>query len=150
MSLDLYAVGTALASAFGAVTAPSGTQGGTVVRGSGLEPNAIPTTPYVVVELPKGEVTWDSSQLRIEHDFPVYFLWQKAGGDLPRDMTVMLKWIGPLLNATYSQAKLGVSDVQKAYVTAYSFGKYAYEGDEYHAWHLTVKVWTQDTVTATP
>lgn len=150
MSLDVYAVGTALAATFGTVTAPANTMGGTVIRGYSLELNAVPVTPYVVVELPKGEITFDPSRLLVEHDFPVYFLFQKASADLPRDMAAMLQWLGPLLSATYGKMKLGLTDVRKSYVTAYGFGTYKYEGDEYHAWHLTAKVWTEDAVTVTP
>lgn len=153
MSLDMYAIGTAVAGKFASVTAPTGTMGGTAIRGATVEtPNNIPATPYVVVELPSGEVTQQASRRDGVHTFTTYFLFQKASGDLARDKKAMLKWLVPLLNAFNTGSKLGITEVMKTLITGYDYdtGGYQYAGDVYHGWQFTVTVWTQDGVTITP
>lgn len=154
MSLDLYAIGTALATQMGTVTAPAGTDGGTAIRqATVLAPNDIAMLPGFVVQLPHGEVSDPAGGIQDgAHDFEAYFIYGKNAGDDPRAKKALLKWIGPLLNGTYSAMKLGLvaSGVTKAEVVAYEYGTYNYGGDEYHAWHLTIRVWTSQTVTVTP
>lgn len=152
MSLDLYAIGTALAAQLGTVTAPAGTDGGTAIRqATVLTPNDISMLPAIVVELPHGEVADPAGGIQDGiHDFEAYFVFGKNAGDIPRAKKVMLKWLGPLLNATYSAMKLGLaSSVTKSEVVSYEYGTYNYGTDEYHSWHLTVRVWTTQTVTVT-
>lgn len=150
MSQDLQAVGDALGSAFAAVTAPAGTMGGTVIRGSTVGLQGVPVTPYIAVELPSGEVTTeDPGQRRMTHDFEVYFLFQKSSGDVPRDTKVLLQWLGPLLNALQSNNALDLEaetgwNVVKSRIINYEPGQYDVGGQPYHAWHLTVRVWTTD------
>lgn len=150
MSQDLQAVGTGLGSAFAAVTAPAGTMGGTVIRGSTVGLQNVPATPYIAVELPSGDVTTeDPGQRRMTHDFEVYFLFQKSSADVPRDTKVMLQWLGPLLNALQSNNALDLEDetgwhVLKTRTTTYEPGQYDVSGQPYHSWHLTVRVWTED------
>lgn len=156
MSLDLYAVGTALAGKFDDVTAPSGTMGGTVVRGSSVGVQTVPATPYVVVELPEGEVESEmQADRRITHDFHVYFLYGKASGDVPRDTAAMLKWLGPLLDALETGNALGLGsqsgwNVVKSRTVSYEPGGYDVAGQPYHAWHFIARVWTWDNLTVTP
>lgn len=157
MSLDLYAAGTALAAKFEAVTAPAGTMGGTAIKGSSVGVQSAANTPYIVVELPEGEPTsaLGENPRRMTHDFPVYFLFGKASGDVPRDTAVMAKWLGPLLDAVNSGNALGLTDnsngwmVLKSQVTAYEPGQYDVGGQPYHSWHFTVRVWTENVVTLT-
>lgn len=153
MSLDMHAVGTALADKFGNVTAPTGTMGGTAIRSESVGVHGIPLTPAIVVELPEGEVESEMpGDRRIHHDFHVYFLFQKASGDVPRDTAVMLQWLGPLLDALESgnTLSLGSEDgwnVLKTRTVSWEPGNYSVEGDEYHAWHLITRVWTWDNLT---
>jgi hypothetical protein len=154
--MDLYAAGTALGGKFAAVTAPSGTMGGTAIRGSSVGINNVPATPYIVVELPSGEVqAEEQGRRRITHDFEVYFLFQKSSGDIPRDSAVMLKWLGPLLGALESGNQLGIGsqtgwELLKSRIVQWDAGQYQVGGDLYHAWHFIVRVWTTDTFTVTP
>jgi len=156
VSLDLYAVGNALAAKFAATTAPSGTMGGTTILFSDVGVHNLPQTPAIVVELPEGEVESESQgDRRIIHDFHVYFLWQKAVGDVPRDTDVMLQWLGPLLDALESgnQLALGAQSgwsVLKSRDISYEPGNYAVGGDQYHSWHFVVRVWTLDDLAVTP
>jgi hypothetical protein len=148
MSLDMYAVGTALATQYGTVTAPAGTMGGTAIRGATIEtPNNIPAFPYIVIELPSGELPVGGGERRATHEFPVYFLFSRASGDTPRDKKALLQWLGPLFDATFTATKLGLTSVMKALPNSYEPVIYEYAGVEYHAWRFVVGVWTEDTVT---
>lgn len=157
MSADLYAAGTALASKFAAVTGPSGTMGGTAIREYSVGVQAVKVTPSIVVELPEGAPTsaLGENPRREAHDFHVYFLFQKASGDVPRDTAVMLKWLGPLLTAVDSGSALGLSDdsggwqVLKSQIISYEPGQYEVGGQPYHSWHFVVRVWTNTVVTIT-
>lgn len=154
-NIDLYAAGTALGGKFAAVTGPTGVQGGTAIRGSSVGVQGVPITPYIVVELPSGEVQEETpGDRRITHDFDVYFLYQKASGDVPRDTAVMLKWIGPLLNALQTGNTLGIGaqvgwTLLKTRTLTYEPGQYEVGGQPYHTWHFVVRVWTSDTFTVT-
>lgn len=155
MSADLYAVGTALADRFDSVTGPTGVQGGTVIRGSSVGIHNVPVTPYIVVELPEGEVTTGLAitPVRSNHAFHVYFLWEKSSADVPRDTAVMLKWLGPLLQALHGGFRLGLPSqngwgVLKAWITSYEPGQYEIGGQPYHSWHFTVTVNIEDNTAA--
>jgi hypothetical protein len=151
MSLDMYAVGTALATQYGTVTAPA-SMGGTVIRGSTIEtPNNVQVFPYIVIELPSGELPVGGGQRRAVHEFPVYFLFSRASGDTPRNKKALLQWLGPLLDATFTATKLGLSSVvMKALPNSYEPVIYEYGDIGYHAWRFVVGVWTEDTVTLVP
>lgn len=148
--LDMYAIGSALAEQVATVTAAQGAAvGGTVIRGGTVEqPNSIPVTPYVVVSLPSGDIIegGKGSERSIDHNFPVYFLYQRSGGDLPRETKTMLQWLGPLLDATHSATKLGLGDagVKSALFESYEPVVYEYAGVEYHAWRFVCNVKTRD------
>lgn len=147
MSADLYAVGTAIATLFEAVNAPASTMGGTVIKDASVGVQSVPSTPYVVVELPEGEITTALAitPRRSEHDYNVFFLFTKASGDVPRDTAVMLKWLGPLLTAVDAGNRLGLASgsgfsVLKSGITSYEPGQYEVGGQPYHSWHFTVRV----------
>lgn len=156
MSADLYAVGTAIAGKFEAVTAPSGTMGGTAIKASSVGVQSVTSTPWVVVELPEGEIetALAVTPRRSSHDFNVYFLFTKASGDVPRDTAVMLKWLGPLLTAVDAGSRLGLGSasgysVLKSGITSYEPGQYEVGGQPYHSWHFTVRVSIEEYNTVT-
>lgn len=158
MSLDLLAIADALAARYAPanVTPPTNAATSTaypnIRAATARVPNNIPATPYVIVELPSGELTIESRTSRHgEHVFDVWFLYSKATGDLPRDKAAMLAWISVLLDQTYGQHKLGLAPiVDKANVDSYEPDVATYGGDSYHAWHLVVRVWTTDTINLVP
>jgi hypothetical protein len=147
MSVDYYAIGTALATRMGSATAPSGTQGGTAIRQSTvIAPNNLTASPAVIIELPSGEIGVPMGQVqKSEHDFDAYFLldWSSAGDERVRKS--LLQWLGPLIDSTYSAVQLGLTVIEKAVVTKYEYGQYEYGGQFYPAWHLTVHVWVNAT-----
>lgn len=146
MSLDLLAIADAVAAKFGAVTAPTGYD--PIVGATARTPNNIPGTPFVAVELPASdEITVSTGRRDGVHDFDVYFLMDRATAALEIDKERLLKWLPGLLDATYSGLKLGLLTVKKSYVVEYEYGQYSYGGNEYHAWHLVVRVWTEDSIT---
>ena len=156
MSADLYAVGTAIADKFGDVTGPSGVQGGTLIRGASVGIHSVPVTPYIVVELPEGEIetALAVTPRRSSHDVHVYFLYEKSSGDVPRDTAVMLKWLGPLLTALDIGSRLGLSSasgysVLKSGITSYEPGQYEVGGQPYHSWHFVVRVSIEEYNTVT-
>lgn len=103
-------------------------------------PNAIPTSPWVLVMLPEGELTLGSGQLDYSLEYHVLFHFAKHTGDLARDMTAMLAWIGVLVSATWSDMDLGVTGIRKAYTTNFKLAVFTYGGDEYYGWDITVVV----------
>jgi len=154
MSADLYAAGTALGGKFAATTAPAGTMGGTAIKGSSVGLQSVPVTPYIAVELPSGEPVsaLGENPRRSTHDFEVYFLFQKASGDVVRDTAVMLQWLGPLLTCIDAGNALGLDgesgwQVLKSQITGYEPGQYEVGGQAYHSWHFTVRVWVSESVT---
>lgn len=151
MSVDMLAVADGLAARYVGLTSGTAITGGTVIRGATARtPNNIPATPYVVVELPETELTvLQQGNRRMEHTFDVYFLLSKASGDIPRDKVALLVWEDILIRATYGDLNLSVTGVLKSWATTASPEVVTYAGDEYHAWHLSVHVWTEDVVTLT-
>ena len=151
----MLAIADAVAARFAAVSTP--TDETVAIQGATARtPNNVPSTPYVVVELPSGEVPIPSGGRRVSsdsggHNFDVYFLLDRASGDIPRDKVRLLRWLPGLMDATYGTSKLALAPtVRKAMVISYEYGTYDYGGTEYHAWHLVCRVWTEDTVTVTP
>lgn len=146
----MLAIADAVATRFGTVATPSG-ETVALVGSTARTPNNLSGTPYIVVELPESsEIAIQSGRRDAAHDFDVYFLLERASGDIPRDKVRMLRWLPGLLDATYGAMKLALATVKKSYVIEYEYGTYNYGGTEYHAWHLVVRVWTEDTVTLTP
>lgn len=143
----MLALADAVAARFAAVPTPSGETRG-LVGATARTPNNIPGTPYVVVELPSSdEITVAQGRRDVVHEFDVYFLLEKAAANIPTDKVRLLRWLPGLLDATYAAMKLGLATVKKSYVTESEYGTYNYGGNEYHAWHLVVRVWTEDAIT---
>lgn len=144
----MLAVADNLAGKYGSLTSGTAITGGTAIRGATARtPNNIPATPYVIVELPEGEVTVEEQgDRRIQWDFDVFFLHQKASGDLPRDKVAMLVWLGKLLDALHSDMDLSATNVVKSRLVTVSPEVVEYAGDQYHAWHIVDRVWTADVV----
>lgn len=154
MALDLLAVANAVAARFAAVTPPAGEPA--IQGATALLPNGIPATPYIIVTPPEGELGpreagISSISVNDTHDFDVYLLISKASGSLPLDLARVYAWWPVMRNAIFSQELLGLGPaVRKAWmVDTYDFDSYEYQGDAYHAWHFTVRVWTHDTVSVT-
>lgn len=113
-------------------------------------PNAIPTSPWVLVTLPSGNLVLGSGELNHALEFHVIFHLAKHTGDVARDTTAMLSWLGVLLAATWGDMDLGVSGIRKAYPTEYEYVVASYGGDEFYGWDITVVVDFRETVTFTP
>lgn len=146
----MLAIADAVAARFAAVPTPTG-ETVTLKGATARTPNNIPGTPYIVVELPAAdEVLIESGRRLTVHDFDVYFLLDRAAGDIPTEKVRLLRWLPGLLDATFAAMRLGLSAIRKSYVTEYEYGTYTYGGTDYHSWHLVCRVWTEDTVTLTP
>lgn len=145
----MLAIADAVAARFSTVATPSG-ETVALVGATARTPNNLPGTPYVVVELPGSDELIIEQRRTGSHDFDVYFLLERASGDIPRDKVRLLRWLPGLLDATYGAMKLGLATVRKSWVISYEYGTYNYGGTEYHSWHLVVRVWTEDTITLTP
>ena len=146
----MLAIADAVATRFDTVATPAD-ETVALVGSTARTPNNIPGTPYVVVELPEGsDITVAAGRRDGVHDFDVYFLLDRASGDIPRDKVRLLRWLPGLLDAMYGAMKLALATVKKSYVVEYEYGTYNYGGTEYHSWHLVVRVWTEDAVTLTP
>ena len=138
--MNALTIADALAAKYptGTLTPPSGY--GAVRVSTARLPNAIPTSPWVLVMLPEGEVVLGAGELNHTLEFHVLFHYAKHTGDLARDMAGMLAWIGVLLTATYSDMDLGITGIRKAYPTDYKLAVFTYGGDEYYGWDITVIV----------
>jgi len=151
MAINMLSIADAIATRLAAVTAPTGEPA--IVGATARLPNAIPATPYGLVLPPSGELGmpegFPSARIRDAHDFDIYLLLNKASGNLPTDLERVYKWWPVIRYALIGQLKLGLAPiVMKAFVTDdYEFDSFDYEGQAYHAWRFTVRVWTEDTVT---
>lgn len=155
MSVDFYAIGTALATQIGTTTLASEPPlGGTAIRSASvIAPNNLEVWPYVVVQMPKSaaDAIVDNGAQRYDSDFDVYFVIGMASGDSPRMRQTLLLWLGPLLRSTYGAAKLGMpANVLKSYIASWAEEPYEYGGTQYAAWHLVARVWVQDQQPITP
>lgn len=152
MALNMLAIADAVALRFATVTVPTGEPA--IVGATARLPNNIPDTPYILVTPPGGELGmpegYPSARLKDIHSFDVYLLINRASGELPYDLARVYAWWPVMRGALQGQMKLGLATVMKAVVTDdYEFDSYVYAGEEYHAWHFTVRVWTEDTATVT-
>lgn len=103
-------------------------------------PNAIPTSPWVLVILPNGQAILAPSVVDYSLEYHVLFHYAKHSGDVARDMTALLAWIGVLMTQTYADMDLGVTGVKKAYPTEFRLTVETYGGQEYYGWDITVMV----------
>lgn len=151
MATDMLAIADAIATEFGGLTPPTGEPA--IVGSTARLPNGIPATPFILVLPPSGELGmpegYPSSRIRDTHDFEIYLLLSKSSGDLPTDLQRIYKWWPVMRYGAIGALKLGLAPiVSKAAVTDdYEFDSFDYEGQGYHAWRFTVRVWTDDTVT---
>jgi hypothetical protein len=134
----MLANGLAARYAPGTLTPPTGYP--PVRASTAALPNNIPTSPWVLVSLPGGELVLGSGEINHTLNFHVLFHYAKASGDVGRDMTAMLAWLGVLLAATWADMDIGVTGVRKAYPTTYELVTFTYGGDEYYGWDITVVV----------
>lgn len=150
VSLDIDAIADALRVEFAAVEAPSGTAGGTDIRGSSVGTAQVNAIPYILVEAPNGEVQTaiGMDPRRTTHEFQVYFLFQHQP-DGPRNTRVMLQWLGPLLDALHANNALDIEygeeadwHVLKSWILSYEPTSIEIAGTPYYAWHFPVAVHT--------
>lgn len=135
--MNVLTIADALATKFapGTITPPSGYP---AMRASTARlPNNIPTSPWVLVTLTKGEVVLGVQELNHALEFHVVFHYAKQTGDTPRDMAGMLSWLGVLLAACFADMDLGVSGIRKAYPTTYDLVVATYGGSEFYGWDIT-------------
>ena len=138
--MNALTIADALATKYptGTLTPPSGY--GAIRVSTARLPNNIPTSPWVLVTLPKGSLILGTQQVKHLLEFHVNFHYAKATGDTARDITAMLSWIGVLLVATFADMDLGVAGIRKAYPTDWEMVVFTYGGDEYYGWDITVVV----------
>lgn len=113
-------------------------------------PNALPSAPWVLVTLPKGDLVLGAGEINHTLEFHVQFHYAKHSGDTARDMTGMLSWLGVLLAATWADMDLSVSGIRKAYPTDYEFVVFTYGGEEFYGWDITVVVDFRESQALTP
>lgn len=154
MTLDMLGVADALALRFDPanVTPPTNPVTGVAypnIRESTARPgNNVPATPYVIVDAPDGAFIYEPGQRHGEWTFDVWFLFAKKSGDQERDRVAMLSWLGVLIDQLHGARYLGFAPtIKKALTESAAYGSFEYAGGVYHAWHLTVRVWTWDAVT---
>jgi hypothetical protein len=142
--VNALTIADALATKYASLTVspvPSGMVGGATIRQSTARvPNKIPTSPFVTVFLPEGEMVMAPQWVDYALHFRVTFHYAKHSADLARDVTGMLAWLGVMLAATWSGMSLGVTGVKKAYATAFRFVIAEWGGDEWYGWEITVRV----------
>lgn len=143
MSLDIYAIGTALAARYETVTAPSGE---TDIQYAGLPQNNLADFPAVVVFPPEWEFAYQSGSREGEMTWTVRFYRGRMSGDVNLDTTALLQWASVLIDATHGASKLGLTKVRKAIPTGGLVGVHTYGGVEYGVVELEVGVWTEDAV----
>lgn len=159
MSLDMHAIAEGLREEFIAVTAPTGTRGGTAIRGSSVGVETVNVTPYILVEAPNGTIDTaiGMDPRRTTHEFQVYFLFNAHQPDVPRNTAVMLQWLGPLLDALHANNALDIEygeeadwHVLKSWILSYEPTSIEVAGTPYYAWHFPVAVHTSQTGGVTP
>lgn len=142
--MNALTIADALATKYASLTVspvPSGMVGGAAIRTSTARPpNNIPTSPFVTVFLPEGELVLGSQWIDYSLTYRVTFHYAKHSADLARDVTGMLAWLGVLLGATWSDMDLGVTGIRKAYVTNFRFVVAEWGGDEWYGWEIDVTV----------
>ena len=148
--MNLLTIADALAARYapGLVTPPAGRKN--ITAATARPPNNLPNTPFVIAWATEGEITLQPSRALGEHTFLVTFYYSKSEADIPREYAALLDWVGVLLERLYGAMKLGVTGVMKALVTRWEIGVAVYGGVQYEAITLTVRVWTEDTVTLVP
>lgn len=146
---DFLAIADAIAVRFGTVAPPAGQPA--IRMSTARPPNAISVSPFVVVWVDSGSDTWVGGQLIGESDFKVAFHLARHRADVARDIVAIDAWVGALRPALFAQMKLGLAPiVTKALVTTWETASLTYGGEEFDGIVFTVRVWTEETVAATP
>jgi hypothetical protein len=148
--MNALTIADALAAKFptGTLTPPTGYP---AIRVSTARlPNALPTSPWVLVTLPNGSVALASQALDHAMEFHVQFHYAKHSGDVARDIAAMLSWLGVLLTATYADMDLGVTGIRKAYPTSYEAVVFTYAVAEFYGWDITWVVDFHESQVMTP
>jgi hypothetical protein len=151
-ALDLNAIAVALALAYDPTNLDPPTDLRPIAKSTATPGNAISNTPMVIVTPSRGEVTVGGTGTSGVHDLITEFYYDKREADSMRYATVLGKWVGPLLLATYGASALGLTDqgtlgyrVLKALPVEWEIGVLVYAGIEYEGIRITVRVWTDQT-----
>jgi hypothetical protein len=146
---DFNAVASAIATRFGAATAPSGE---TAIRlASATLPNQIPAEPVVLVYPPTTlDFTYNGGVTSIVATYPVrFFLWRTR--DKGRNAVLINKWLGALYRQLAGQAHLGLSSyVNDARIESMGAASLSYGGEEFDGITIDVEVhiWEASEATA--
>lgn len=156
MSLDMLAIADGIATRYLGVSPPSNPA---VYDGEFPEirsatariPNALTKFPCVEVYPPgpgDSSFIYAGGQRRGEHLFTVRFYYGRSSGDLARDFVALYSWFGVLVDCLHGASKLGLApEVTKALLEEGGIGTHEFAGIEYGVIELSVRVWTEDSVT---
>ncbi len=150
MTVDFNAIAEAVATRFTStyVTAPSGED--TITQATSALPAAITDEPVILVFPPTSiELHYGPGTRSGIATYPVRFYIYKVR-DLPRNTTLLNKWLGALYAQLDGQVHLGLSSyVTHAVVTNIRVGPLTYSGTEFHGIELTVEVHIWEGLSAT-
>lgn len=139
--MNVTAIATALALRFGAaaITPPTGYDD--IALSTHRLPNAIVTTPTVIVYPPEIESTFGGHKRSSNLLFPVRF-FIAATSDMPRATDAILAWEEVLLDQLMGQFDLGqtANGVTHATIPSLSAGRGEYAEQEYAVVELVVLV----------
>src|SRR3990167_1145441 len=140
--MDALAIADALAAKFasGTLTPPTGY--GAIRTATARTPNAIPTSPFLLVTLPEGEIIIEGQWAKHHLDFDVEFHYAQYSGDKPRDMAAMLAWLPKLLTAT-------LTGIEKTLPMDYEYAILPYAGVEFYGWRIRHRVYFGEAQTVT-
>lgn len=119
---DIKVIAAAVASGYASLTPPTGYPA--IRRATDRRPNAIPTFPFVTVDLPEGEMLVASSGMDLTLQFRARLWLAKHTGDQARDDAVLLSWLGILLLAgatTVNTSAVAVSGVKSALAAGFRY-----------------------------
>jgi len=148
---DYLAIGDAVAARFapGVVTPPAGQPN--IRLSTARPPNAIPTSPFVVVLILGTEDTWSSGILYGQAQLRVRFHRAKHEADVPREWSALEAWLGVLRGQIFGQWKVGQAPVvSKVLIARWTINLLTYAGIEYDGIEGEGTIWTEEPVAATP
>lgn len=114
---DILAISDALATSYSSLTPPTGYPA--IRRATTRRPNAIPTFPFVSVDLPDGELQVGPTVFTL--NYRVRFWLAKHTGDQARDDAVLLSWLGVLIMAALTSTTLGQAQVKSALASTFRY-----------------------------
>lgn len=138
--MDLNTIATNIAARFSStnITAPSGLDN--VTFSTHLLPNAITTTPCVLVKPPTMDVEYGPGSRVGELNFPVEF-YVTSSNELPVRAQLLYSWYGTLLDQLTADYDIGApSEVVDATITHSTTGTLVYAEKEYAGIQFTVRV----------